>query len=109
MESWVYAVLFGIASILGLRGSIRVTRRYVAVRDSLMLRESSILLLLVFICWVITGAALWFGILNVRRLLGFEPLPELIPISALIATVILFVPTLVDVVVDRVARVPWEG
>jgi hypothetical protein len=108
VDSWIYAVLFGIAAIFGLHGSVRVTRRYRAVTFDLDWRERMVLLLLVGICWVITTTAFYVGILSIRQLLGFERLPQLIPLTSLLATLILFVPTVIDFVVTRVSRVPWR-
>ena len=108
IDAWVYAVLFGIAAIFGLRGSVRLTRRYRDVRSRLDSREALILLAIVIVSWVITITAFYFGGLSVRRLLGFESIPELVPISALLAIGVLFIPTFLDAVVDRVARVPWR-
>lgn len=107
-EPWVYAVLFAVVAVLGLRGSVRLTARYRAVRDQLDDRERSVLEAFAIVSWVITIAALYFGALAVRRLLGFEPLPGLTAASAVIATLVLLIPAFLDFVVDRVARVPWR-
>lgn len=105
----MYTVLFGIAAILGLRGSWRLTARYTAVHSQLDDRETLILRAVVVVSWVITIAVLYFGFLTIRRLLGFAPLPELIPVSAIVATGVLLIPAFLDYIVDRVARVPWDG
>ena len=106
-EPWVYAVLFGVVAILGVRGSWRLTARYRAVRDELDVRERPVLVAFVITSWVITFAALYFGFTAVRRLLGLEAMGELQALSAIIATVVLLIPAVLDYVVDRVARVPW--
>ena len=107
IEPWVYAVLFGIVAILGLRGSWRLSARYRFVHGQLDYREGLILLAIVVVSWTITVAALYFGFLSVRRLLGYEPLPELVPVSVVIATGVLLVPAFLDYVVTRVSRVDW--
>lgn len=103
-----YAILLGITTVLGLRGSIRLTRRYLGVRGELVDRERWILLAFVIVSWAVTVAAMWFGWLTVRRLLGFAPVPETAAIGALIATVVMLIPAFLDWVVERVARVPWR-
>lgn len=105
METWVYVVLFGIAAVLGLRGSVRLTRRFLAVSAELHASEQLLLGVLLFISWSITLAAGYFGILSLRRLAGFDALPGLVPVSALIATAILYIPVILDIVVERIARV----
>jgi len=72
-------------------------------------RETLILRAVVIVAWTITIAALYFGFLAVRRLLGYEPLPELVPVSAVIAIGVLLIPAFLDYIVERVARVPWDG
>lgn len=104
----MYAVMFIIAAVFGLRGSLRVTRRYFGVRAALEWQEELVLGLLAAICWTITVAAGFYGFLSVRTLAGFPRIPELAPISAVLAIAILFLPTLIDSVVDRVARIPWQ-
>lgn len=107
-EPWLYAVLFVVAAVFGLRGSIRLTRRYRAVRDRLDQRERLVLLAFVIVAWLITCAAFWFGSLSVRTVLGYERIVWIAPFSALIATGVLLVPAFLDAVVERVARVPWK-
>ena len=107
-DGWVFVVPFIVAAVLGLRGSIRLTLRFRDVRTRLDAHEALILFAIVVVAWVVTVAAFYFGGLAVRRLLGFDTIPELVPVSALISIVVLFIPTLLDAVVDRVARVPWK-
>ena len=107
-EGTWYAVVFAIFAILGVRGSIRLARRYRDVRGQLIQRERLLLLSIVVVAWAIAGAALYFGFLAVRVVLGFERIPQLAPVSALIATAILLIPAFLDWVVEHVARVPWR-
>lgn len=106
-EGTWYLALFVIVGVLGIRGSWRLTRRYHDVSSQLVDRERLILLAFVIVAWLITVAAAYFGFLTVRRMLGFEPLPELAPVSAVIAFGIFLIPAFLDAVVDRVARVQW--
>lgn len=108
-EPWVYVVLFAVVVILGVRGSVRLTRRFVAVHDRLDDRETWVLGSYVIVAWAITAAAIYFGGLSVRRLLGYEPIDSLQFVSAVVAAVVLLIPAFLDYVVDRVARVPWDG
>lgn len=103
-----FLLIFVIVAVLGVRGSWRLTRRYRDVQGELTERERSILFAFVIVSWTITFAALYFGGLTVRNQLGFERLPQLAPVSAFIATVILLIPAFLDWVVERVARVPWR-
>ena len=103
-----FLVLFLVVGVLGLRGSIRLTRRYRAVKTRLDNRDRLILLVIVWVAWLVTFSALYFGGLSIRRVLGFETIPQLNPVSALIAIAIFLIPVLLDAVVDRVARVPWS-
>lgn len=107
MESWVYAVPFGIAFVLGVRASVRMTLRYWAVADELDWRERLVLLLLMNIAWVITIMAGYVGFLSVRTLLGYEPINELRPVTVVLSTLVLLLPAVIDFVVARVARVEW--
>jgi hypothetical protein len=109
LEPWVYAALFGIVAVLGVRGSWRLAARYSSVHDRLDERETWILRAIVIVSWVITVAALYFGFLSVRRLLGFDALPQLVPVSAIVAIGVLLIPAFLDYVVDRVATVSWDG
>lgn len=107
-EAYVYAFLFLVVAVLGIRGSWRLTSRYRAIKSQLIARERWILLAIVIVAWAVTFAALYFGGLTMRRLVGFEALPQLAPASALIATGILLIPAFLDWVVEQVARVPWK-
>lgn len=107
-ETTWFLVIFSVAFLLGLRGSWRLTRRYRDVRDQLIDRERLILLSIVVVSWVITVAAGYFGVLSVRTIAGFERIPQLVPVSVLISSGVLFIPAFLDAVVDRVARVPWS-
>lgn len=107
MEPWVIAVPFGIAFVLGLRASVRMTLRYWAVADETEWRERLVLLLLMNIAWVITATAGYFGFLSMRTLLGYEPIDELRPVTVVLATLVLLTPAVIDFVVARVARVEW--
>lgn len=107
-EGFLFVVLGAAAFLLGLRGSIRLTRRYRAVTGHLLPRERLILGSLAIVAWVITIAAGWFDGLSILRLDGAE-LPRWTPfVSVVVASVVLFIPVGLDYVVNRVARVPWD-
>lgn len=107
-DAWIFILLGACAFILGLRGSIRLSRRYVDVRTLLVDRERLFLLSLVWVSWVITFAGGFFVLLSARRVIGLEPLPFSPILSILVAATILFIPAGLDQVVSRVARVPWS-
>lgn len=102
----VFVVLGAAAFFLGLRGSVRLTRRYIDVSSALVARERLILVSFVVVAWIITGAAGYFDLLSARRILGFQPFEWTPFTSIVIASVILFIPAGLDYVVTRVARVP---
>lgn len=104
----LFVVVVAIAFVLGLRGSVRLTRRYADVSALLVRRERAILGSFVIVAWLITGAAGFFGALSARRLLGYEAIDWTPFASVIVASVILFIPVFLDYVVDRVARVPWQ-
>jgi hypothetical protein len=103
-----FVVLGSVAFIFGLRGSIRLTRRYVDVSVRLVQRERAILGSFVVVAWLITIGAGFFDAVAARRLLGFTALDWTPVASIVIASLILFIPAGLDYVVDRVARVPWR-
>lgn len=102
--AWVYALLFVAAFLVGLRSSIRLTRRYLRIAPSLRRADRMLPGLLVFIAWSITAAAGWFGGLAVWRLFGNPAVDWSPPVSAGVATLILFMPLVIERVVDRIAR-----
>lgn len=106
--SGAFVVAAAIAFVLGLRGSVRLSRRYHDVSALLVPRERLILGSFVAVAWVITLAGGWFVATSARRLLGFEPLDWTPLASLLVASVVLFIPAGLDFIVDRVARVPWR-
>lgn len=92
--AWI--VVLAVAAVFGIHDSWAVTRRYITVKDELDWRGRMLLLLLVVICWSLTATALWFGAISARRLLGFQPIPNVtIPVSFLIVTGVLFLPRLI--------------
>lgn len=103
-----FVVVAVIAFILGLRGSVRLTKRYASVSPLLDGRERTILGSIAVTAWIITLAAGYFAAMSARRLMGFDPV-EWAPVAGiLIASVVLFIPAGLDHVVERVARVPWH-
>lgn len=95
-------LLIGLA--FGLRGSLRLTRRYRAARPLITSQDALLLVGIVAVAWGIVIFALYIGVLSVRRLLGFAPLDWTPLVTAGFATAALFIPTFLDAVVSRVAR-----
>ncbi len=106
--TYLFIVLGVAAFVLGLRGSIRLTRRYRDVTGELIPRERAILGAFVVVAWLITGAAGYFDLLSGRRILGYAAFDWTPIASIIIASLILFIPAGLDYVVGRVARVPWR-
>ena len=104
---WFLAVT-AIAFILGLRGSIRLHRRYRDVAEQLIPRERLLLASIVGVSFTITVAAGYFALVSARRLLGYEAIEWTPIVSLIVATAILFIPAALDYVVGLVARVPWR-
>ena len=105
LPAYIYVVLYAIAVVFGLRGAIRTTRRYRQTRDRLLPPERAIVMLLAIICWVIIGGGLYWGFLAIRSIAGFQPIGVAAAFgSALLATVILYIPTIIDATLDYVAR-----
>lgn len=104
-----FAVVALIAFVLGLRGSVRLSRRYRAVSPLLLQHEREILLAFVVVAWLVTVAAGFFGLIAARRLVGFAPLDWAPVAQVLLASAVLLIPAFLDHIVSRVARVPWEG
>jgi len=107
-EQVLGTLLFGVTALLGIRSCFRLWRIVAFDRET---RKSAILVLLASIATIITLAALWFGGLTLRRLLGFEALPSqvVIPIGLLIAGAVLLVPTAIERVVTRIGTRTGEG
>lgn len=106
-EATYFLVLFVIAAVFGLWGSVELTRRYRAVHNQLDSRERLILLAFVVESWLITGAAIFYGVLSMRTLLGYERIPQVAPVSVLLAAAIFLIPAGLNLVVRYVAQVPW--
>ena len=104
----LFLVVTAIAFILGLRGSLRLHRRYVDVAGQLVRRERLLLASIVGVSWTITAAAGYFAFVSARRIFGFEALEWTPIVSLVVATVILLIPAALDYVVGLVARVPWR-
>ena len=108
-SSVAFVIAASVALILGLRGSVRLSRRYASVSAVLDGRERTVLGSIAVTAWIITLAAGYFVVVSARALLGFERLPWTPFVSILIAAIVLFIPVGLDYVVERVARVPWRN
>lgn len=105
-EAAWYVGLFIIAALAGIFGSIGVTRRYrAASRDDALTGPERLLLgILVGVCWTITAAALYLGFLSVRRLVGFEALGFLSPVSFVISLAVLSLPAVIYAALEKIAK-----
>lgn len=86
---------------LGVRACLNLWRRVFYNYES---RRHPVLILLTVIANIITIAALYFGVMSFRRLLGFPPFDWAPTISALVASIIFLLPPLIEYVVARIAR-----
>lgn len=68
------------------------------------LRRSLILRAIALVSTIVTGAAVWIGILSVRRMLGYDPLDWTAPITGLVVVAVLQVPMILDSLVSRVGK-----
>lgn len=98
-ETGWLALVFAAVSIVGIRSTWRLWRIW---RFDQRSRQSLILAAFAIVSLLITIGALWFGILTVRRLLGFESLPELQLGSFIIVVIILLIPAGLERVVARI-------
>lgn len=103
-----FLLLTGLAFLAGLRGSWRLTRRYRDVSSQLLRRERLLLGAIVGVAWIITATSGYFAFFSARRLLGYPPVDWTPAVSAVIATLVLFIPAGLDYIVGLVARVPWK-
>lgn len=103
-----FLVLGIVALPLGLRGSIRLTRRYRDVRGQLDSRERLILLTFVVLAWAALAIGIYLVVLAGRRVLDMAPLEWTPVVTLVIAAGILYLPAVLDFVIERVARVPWR-
>lgn len=104
-----FTIVALIAFILGVRGSVRLTRRYHDVTPELVEGERLILAAFVVVSWLITLVAGYLIAVTARRLLGFQPLEWTPLVTLLLASLVLLIPAGLDLVVARVARVPWRN
>ena len=101
----LFAVAVAVAFVSGVRSTFRLWRRYRAVVPVLTdARERLLLRSFVAVSTAITLAAGFYGLLAVRRLVGFPPFEWGIEASALVAIGVLFIPAALDHAVERVAR-----
>jgi hypothetical protein len=107
-EALLFIGLGSVAFLFGVRGSVRLTRRYLDVKTLLVGRERMLLGSLVLVAWIITTAAGYFDVISIVRLLGYTLPPGMPIVSILVASVVLFIPSGLDYVVNRVASVPWQ-
>lgn len=87
----------------GLRSTVRLWRVWRRDRES---KRSLILAAFALIAVTITGAAVFFGVLSVRRALGFDALPWAPVASLVVASLVFLIPMALDWLVARIAGGP---
>lgn len=110
-ETIAASLLFGVPAILGLRATYRLWRIVLYDGET---RRNRLLRLLAGISTIITAAALWFGVLVLRRVLGFDALPTEItgPVGLVLAALVLLVPAAIErlvVTLDRASPSKTDG
>ena len=94
-------VVLLVPAVLGVRATIRLWRRVFFNEET---RRSPILRALAIVATILTLAALWFGWLAVRRLIGLAPVQEAAEVSLAISAIVLLIPAGIDWLVDRIER-----
>ena len=97
-DAVVVAVLFVVPAILGVRATYRLWRLYLDTK------RNSIVFSFAMISTIITSAASFYGIIAIRRLLGFTPLDWTPGASLLLAALVLFIPAALERLVDNIGR-----
>lgn len=103
-EVYIALGVFVLGLAFGLRGCVRLTRRYLGVRPLLDPRDASLLLGMVVVAWIVFLSASYAGVRALARVAGIETPEWTALIGAFLAAGVLFVPTILDAVVQRVAR-----
>lgn len=101
MDVILAILLFGVPAALGLRATWHLWQLVFFDGES---RRQLLLIAMALISTVITAAALWYGALAARRLLGFDPLPWATPVSLVIAGIVLLIPAAIEAVVSEIAK-----
>lgn len=79
------------------------------MRPQLIPREGLLFAAIVVVSWLVTVTGGVLVVLNGRRLFGYAALDWSPFLVIVLAEAILLIPAFFDVIVERVARVPWEG
>lgn len=106
VDGWILALVFAIPAVLGTRATWRLWRIYLFDGES---KSQVILLSFAIIATIITIAAVYFGALTVRRVLGFDALDWTPTVSLILASVILLIPTGLERLVAYIGRRPDTG
>lgn len=105
-EAWI-GMLLAIAIVFGVRGSWRLTSRYNDATQGegrLTTDERLLLGIVVAVAWFLTALAVYLGVLSLRRMLGFEPLPFSPIVTTALSFIALLIPAILDLVITRIAR-----
>jgi len=95
--------VFGLGLVLGLRGSVRLSRRLRNVWPGQAWQGRLLLGAFVITAWVVVAFALYVVVASIARLAGFG-LPTFV--GFVLAAAVLFIPVFLDIVVDRIAKSP---
>lgn len=105
MNELLFVAIAVVAFLFGARATFRLWRRYERTAPLLEPRERLVLLAFVLVSVICTTAAALIAFISGRRLLGYQPLEGSALALSIIATVILFIPVGLDLLVSRIARV----
>lgn len=99
------AVIFGLAFLAGARSTRRLLSTYGRIAPLLAPNRRAIGRAFVVVSVMVLGAVGWLGFLAVRRLLGFEPIEWSFVVSYLVSIPVLFVPSYLERVWNRVGAI----
>lgn len=100
----LFALGILIAFVFGIRSTIRLWLRYRAAGDVLDGRDRLILRSFVAVSVAITLAAGFYGLLVFQHLAGLNVMDWQPALAELVAIGVLFIPTALDLAVQRIAR-----
>jgi hypothetical protein len=98
MIDWIVAAVFVVAFLDGLRS----TRELVGIHRHEGPPRNRITRAFAVVAIVCTAAAGYYGLMAVRRLMGFDPIPGAAIISIAIASAVLFLPRFLRMTVQRI-------
>lgn len=97
------ALAFVVFFALGVRASVRLSRRYKDSREGIEPRNRPILATIVLASWIVTLTSGWIGTLSLIRLFTGRTFEWTPPVTLLLAVLVISIPVLFDLVLNRVA------